>query len=163
MPRPPAIAKRPIRPPSNCCWFAPRFGERKAIDWLDVARNVHTQGFNNDAERSMLRWRDWVVRAFNQDLFQDRFVAEPLAGDLPDNPALEQRIATGFGRDTPSIPRTASSTKNTSSNMWLIASAPSVWSGSASPSNVPAATIVNLIRSRRRITTACMPFSITHP
>jgi hypothetical protein len=78
---------------------SPRFGERMAIDWLDVARYADTHGFNNDAERSMWRWRDWVVRAFNQNLPYDRFITEQLAGDLLDHPALEQRIATGFGRN----------------------------------------------------------------
>jgi hypothetical protein len=76
-----------------------RFGERMAIDWLDVARYADTHGFNNDSERSMWRWRDWVVQAFNENLPYDRFLTEQLAGDLLDKPTIEQRIATGFGRN----------------------------------------------------------------
>ncbi len=78
---------------------SPRFGERMAMDWLDVARYADTHGFNNDAERSMWRWRDWVIRAFNENMPYDRFITEQLAGDLLEKPTLEQRIATGFGRN----------------------------------------------------------------
>jgi hypothetical protein len=78
---------------------SPRFGERMAIDWLDVARYADTHGFNNDSERSMWRWRDWVVQAFNDNLPYNRFLTEQLAGDLLEKPTLEQRIATGFGRN----------------------------------------------------------------
>lgn len=78
---------------------SPRYGERMAMDWLDVARYADTHGFNNDAERSMWRWRDWVIESFNKNLPYNRFITEQLAGDLLPNPTLEQRIATGFGRN----------------------------------------------------------------
>jgi hypothetical protein len=78
---------------------SPAYGERMAMDWLDVARYADTHGFNNDAERSMWRWRDWVIQSFNDNLPYDRFIAEQLAGDLLPDPTLEQRIATGFGRN----------------------------------------------------------------
>ena len=78
---------------------SPAYGERMALDWLDVARYADTHGFNNDAERSMWRWRDWVIDSFNANLPYDRFITEQLAGDLLPNPTLEQRIATGFGRN----------------------------------------------------------------
>jgi len=78
---------------------SPRYGERMAMDWLDVARYADTHGFNNDSARSMWRWRDWVIRAFNENKPYDRFLTEQLAGDLLPNPTLEQRIATGFGRN----------------------------------------------------------------
>ncbi len=78
---------------------SPRYGERMAMDWLDVSRYADTHGFNNDSERSMWRWRDWVIEAFNKNLRYDRFITEQLAGDLLPNPTLEQRIATGFGRN----------------------------------------------------------------
>ena len=77
---------------------SPRYGERMAIDWLDVARYADTHGFNNDSARSMWRWRDWVIQSFNSNMPYDRFITEQLAGDLLPNPTLEQRIATGFGR-----------------------------------------------------------------
>ena len=75
------------------------FGERLALDWLDAARYADTHGFNNDSARSMWRWRDWVINAFNTNLPYNRFITEQLAGDLLPNPTLEQRIATGFSRN----------------------------------------------------------------
>ncbi len=78
---------------------SPRYGERMAIDWLDVARYADTHGFNNDSARSMWRWRDWVIHSFNSNMPYDRFITEQLAGDLLPNPTLDQRIATGFGRN----------------------------------------------------------------
>ncbi|MBY0502494.1 MAG: DUF1553 domain-containing protein [Bryobacteraceae bacterium] len=76
-----------------------RYGERMAMDWLDVARYADTHGFNNDSERSMWRWRDWVIESFNRNLPYNRFITEQLAGDLLPNPTLDQRLATGFGRN----------------------------------------------------------------
>ena len=78
---------------------SPRYGERMALDWMDVARYADTHGYNNDSERSMWRWRDWVVDAFNRNHPYDRFIADQLAGDLMPNPTLDQRIATGFNRN----------------------------------------------------------------
>ncbi len=78
---------------------SPRYGERMAMDWLDVARYADTHGFNNDASRSMWRWRDWVIDSFNSNLPYDRFVTDQLAGDLVPNPTLDQLIATGFNRN----------------------------------------------------------------
>jgi hypothetical protein len=78
---------------------SPRYGERMAIDWLDVARYADTHGFNNDAARSMWRWRDWVIQGFNANMPYDRFITEQLAGDLLPHPTLDQRIATAFGRN----------------------------------------------------------------
>ena len=78
---------------------SPRYGERMAMDWLDVARYADTHGFNNDSSRSMWRWRDWVIDSFNANLPYDRFITEQLAGDLLPSPTLEQRIATGFNRN----------------------------------------------------------------
>ena len=76
-----------------------RFGERMATDWMDLARYADTHGFNNDSQRTMWRWRDWVIEAFNQNVPYDRFLTEQLAGDLLERPTLEQRIATGFNRN----------------------------------------------------------------
>jgi len=78
---------------------SPQYGERMAMDWLDVARYADTHGFNNDSERSMWRWRDWVIQSFNSNMPYDRFITEQLAGDLLPHPTLDQRIATGFGRN----------------------------------------------------------------
>ena len=76
-----------------------RFGERLAQEWLDAARYADTHGFNNDTARSMWRWRDWVIDAFNENKPYDQFLTEQFAGDLLPQPTLEQRIATGFGRN----------------------------------------------------------------
>lgn len=78
---------------------SPNFGERMSLDWLDAARYADTHGFNNDSKRTMWRWRDWVIDAFNTNLPYDRFIVEQLAGDLLANPTVEQHIATGFNRN----------------------------------------------------------------
>lgn len=78
---------------------SPRYGERMTVDWLDAARYADTHGFNNDSARSMWRWRDWVIDAFNANLPYDRFITEQLAGDLLPQATLDQRIATGFCRN----------------------------------------------------------------
>jgi hypothetical protein len=78
---------------------SPHFGERMASDWMDIARYADTHGYNNDVMRSMWRWRDWVIEAFNHNLPYDRFITEQLAGDLLPKPNLDQMIATGFNRN----------------------------------------------------------------
>jgi len=78
---------------------SPRYGEKLAMQWLDAARYADTNGYNNDEERTMWPWRDWVIRAFNSNMPFDRFLTEQLAGDLLHDPTLEQRIATGFNRN----------------------------------------------------------------
>src|SRR5207248_2039717 len=78
---------------------SPHFGERMALDWLDLARYADTHGFHLDSGRDMWRWRDWVIGAFNADLPFDRFTVEQLAGDLLPNATLEQKIASGFNRN----------------------------------------------------------------
>ena len=78
---------------------SPHFGERMAIDWLDAARYADTHGFNNDSARTMWRWRDWVIDAFNSNKPYDRFITEQLAGDLLPQATVDQRLATGFCRN----------------------------------------------------------------
>ncbi len=78
---------------------SPRYGERLASRWLDAARYADTNGYQTDGERTMWRWRDWVIDAYNRNLPFDRFTIEQLAGDLLPNPTLDQRIATGFNRN----------------------------------------------------------------
>jgi hypothetical protein len=75
-----------------------RYGERMASDWLDLARYADTHGFQMDRYRPMWPWRDWVIKAFNQNLPFDQFVTWQLAGDLLPNPTKEQRLATAFNR-----------------------------------------------------------------
>ena len=78
---------------------SPCYGEHMARYWLDAARYADTHGFFTDDERSMWRWRDWVINAFNHNMPFDRFTVEQLAGDLLPKPTLNQRIATGFNRN----------------------------------------------------------------
>jgi hypothetical protein len=78
---------------------SPRYGERMAARWLDAARYADTSGYQNDGDRTMWRWRDWVIEAFNRNLPFDRFGIEQLAGDLLPNPTRSQLIATGFHRN----------------------------------------------------------------
>jgi hypothetical protein len=78
---------------------SPRFGEHMAATWLDAARYADTSGYQNDGPRSMWRWRDWVIEAFNSNMPFDQFTVEQIAGDLLENASLNQRIATGFNRN----------------------------------------------------------------
>jgi hypothetical protein len=78
---------------------SPRYGERMAIRWLDAARYADTNGYQNDGERFMWRWRDWVIDAFNRNLPFDQFTIEQIAGDMLPNALLDQQIATGFNRN----------------------------------------------------------------
>ncbi len=74
------------------------YGEHMARYWLDLARYADTHGLHLDNERSMWPYRDWVVRAFRQNLPFDEFTRWQLAGDLLDNPSRDQLIASGFNR-----------------------------------------------------------------
>jgi hypothetical protein len=78
---------------------SPRYGERMAIGWLDAARYADTNGYQDDGERQMWRWRDWVIDAYNRNLPFDQFTVEQIAGDLLPAATLEQKIATGFNRN----------------------------------------------------------------
>ena len=75
------------------------YGERMSSDWLDVARYADSHGYQDDLERTMWPWRDWVIHAFNSNLPFDKFITWQLAGDLLDNPTKEQILATGFNRN----------------------------------------------------------------
>ncbi len=76
-----------------------RYGERMAVRWLDAARYADTNGYQTDAERSMWRWRDWVIDAFNRNLPFDDFTVEQVAGDMLPDATLDQRIASAFNRN----------------------------------------------------------------
>jgi len=79
---------------------SPHYGERWGKHWLDAARYADTGGYSSDVPRFMWRYRDWVIRALNQDMPFDQFTIEQLAGDLLPNATSDQKIATGFHRNS---------------------------------------------------------------
>jgi len=76
-----------------------RYGERMAMQWLDLSRYADTHGYHIDSHRDMWHWRDWVIDAFNRNRPFDQFTTEQLAGDLLPNATPEQKLATGFSRN----------------------------------------------------------------
>jgi hypothetical protein len=79
---------------------SPHFGERWARPWLDLARYADTNGYEKDRRRSIWKYRDWVIDALNRDMPFDQFTVEQIAGDLLAGATVEQRIATGFLRNS---------------------------------------------------------------
>ncbi len=79
---------------------SPRYGERWARPWLDLARYADTNGYERDRRRSAYKYRDWVIAALNADMPFRQFTVEQLAGDMLPEPSVDQRIATGFHRNT---------------------------------------------------------------
>lgn len=79
---------------------SPRYGERWARRWLDLARYADTNGFEKDRTRTIWPWRDWVVKAINDDMPYDQFSIRQLAGDMLPNRSADDLIATGFHRNT---------------------------------------------------------------
>jgi hypothetical protein len=96
-----------VRDPSPAAYRAvvdrllasPRYGEHFAAQWLDLARFADSHGFQEDNFRTMWRWRDWVIDAYNRNQPFDQFTIEQIAGDLLPEATTEQRIATGFNRN----------------------------------------------------------------
>jgi hypothetical protein len=78
----------------------PAYGERWARVWLDLARYADSAGYGSDPLRTIWRYRDWVIDAFNRNLLYDQFLIEQIGGDLLPNPTAEQRMATAFHRNT---------------------------------------------------------------
>ncbi len=79
---------------------SPHYGERWARRWLDLASYADTNGYEKDRERVIWPWRDWVIRALNSDTPFDQFTIKQLAGDMLPNATLDDRIATGFHRNS---------------------------------------------------------------
>ncbi|MCB0670043.1 MAG: DUF1553 domain-containing protein [Saprospiraceae bacterium] len=80
---------------------SPHFGERMAVDWLDVARYADTHGYTVDRYRDVSPYRDWVIKSFNENMPYDDFVTWQLAGDLLPEGIKDQKIATAFLRMHP--------------------------------------------------------------
>ena len=109
---------------------SPRFGERMAQHWLDLARYADSDGYHDDTNRAMWPYRDWVIRAFNENKPYDEFTVEQLAGDLLPNATLEQKVASAFHRNAPTssedganpaeyMVRYAVDRLNTTATVWL--------------------------------------------
>ena len=79
---------------------SPHYGERWGRHWLDAARYADSDGYEKDKLRQVWFYRDWVIGAFNRDLPYDQFVVEQLAGDLLPGASQDQRVATGFLRNS---------------------------------------------------------------
>lgn len=79
---------------------SPHYGERLGRWWLDQARYGDSNGYSIDAPRQIWLYRDWVINALNKDMPFDQFTIEQLAGDLLPNATQDQKIATGFHRNT---------------------------------------------------------------
>jgi hypothetical protein len=78
---------------------SPHYGERMAIEWLDAARYADSSGYQTDSSRQNWPWRDWLIKACNENLPFDRFSIHQLAGDMLDEPTRDQIVATGFNRN----------------------------------------------------------------
>ena len=76
-----------------------RYGERMTLAWMDAARYGDSSVFHDDGVRFMWPWRDWVIRAYNDNKRFDEFTVEQLAGDQFENATLEQKVASGFNRN----------------------------------------------------------------
>ncbi len=76
----------------------PQYGEHMARYWLDLVRFADTNGMHHDHYRELSQYRDWVIRAFNANMPFDQFATNQLAGDLLENPTLDQQIASGYNR-----------------------------------------------------------------
>lgn len=79
---------------------SPRYGERMAIPWLDLARYADSNGYEKDNIRSIWKYRDWVINAFNSNMPYDQFTIKQLSGDLLPNATIDDLVATGFNRNT---------------------------------------------------------------
>ncbi len=84
----------------DCLLQSPRYGERWAVPWLDLARYADSNGYQADQIRDNWAYRDWVIRAFNDGLPFNEFVIDQIAGDLREDATADQKIATGFHRMT---------------------------------------------------------------
>ncbi|KAA0992896.1 DUF1553 domain-containing protein [Dyadobacter aurulentus] len=78
---------------------SPHYGEKMAVDWLDLARFADSHGYTVDRLRDMSPYRDWVINAFNKNMHYDQFIAWQLAGDLMPKPTRDMMIATAFNRN----------------------------------------------------------------
>ena len=95
------------------------YAERLALTGLDLSRYADSHGLHADGIRTMWPWRDWVLKAFKENMPYDQFVTWQLAGDLLPEATQEQKLATAFNRNSPMTAEVGSSTKNGVCTMFL--------------------------------------------
>lgn len=78
---------------------SPRYGEKMAVHWLDIARYADSYGYQDDNIRTQWPWRDWLINAFNRNLSYDQFLTWQIAGDMLPDATKEQILATAFFRN----------------------------------------------------------------
>ena len=104
LPPSPRLSKRLAKSPGSYpaivdeLLAAPQFGERLASYWLDLVRYADTVGYHGDQDHAITPYRDWVIKAFNDNLPFDRFTAAQLAGDLLPGSTVNDKIASGYNR-----------------------------------------------------------------
>ena len=107
-PAPESLTKAYLQQPNDNTYEAlvdsllgnPHFGEKWTSMWLDIARYADTKGYERDSDRNIWRYRDWLIRSFNEDKPYDQMIMEQMAGDFLPNPSDDQLIATAFHRNT---------------------------------------------------------------
>jgi hypothetical protein len=108
MPAPDSLAKNFLSDNSSHAYeelvdsllASPHYGEKWTTMWLDLARYADTKGYERDDSRSIWKYRDWLIHAFNNDMPYDSFLIKQIAGDLLPNPTDDDYIATAFHRNT---------------------------------------------------------------
>jgi hypothetical protein len=108
MPAPESLAKKYLSDSNDHAYAdlvdsllaSPRYGEKWTTMWLDLARYADTKGYERDDSRAIWRYRDWLIKAFNEDKPYDQFLTEQIAGDLLPNATDDDFIATAFHRNT---------------------------------------------------------------
>ena len=135
---------------------SPRYGERWARPWLDLARYADTNGYEKDNRRDIWKYRDWVIDAFNRDLPFDQFTVEQIAGDLLPKPTIEQKIATGFHRNAMTNEEGGVDPEESRYEVLVdrVNTTATVWLGTTLGC-ARSATTTSTIRSRRRTTSGC--------
>ncbi len=141
---------------------SPRYGERWAVPWLDLARYADSNGFQADQIRDNWAYRDWVIRAFNDGMPFDDFVIDQIAGDLREHATVDQKIATGFHRMTTCNVEAGVHPEANRVNQVVdrVNTTATVFLGTTL--ECASATTINTTRSHKKITTRFLLTSITH-
>ena len=108
MPAPDSLAKKFLNDNSDHAYAdlvdsllaSPHYGEKWTAMWLDLARYADTKGYERDDSRNIWHYRDWLIKAFNNDMPYNTFLVKQIAGDLLPNPTDDDYIATAFHRNT---------------------------------------------------------------